>query len=346
MNTLIKHFITKDVTAPTSLNLHKGNIFEEKLTENCNNYKEIFRLTNKLLGKENELPLPPAEDLTIKANEFNDFFIGKMEKIMQDVASSNMTATLDDYLESTFETTNRLTNFKMITDQDILLIINTAPPKSCKLDPMPTTLLKVFKNVIASHIKDIVNTSVLSVRFTRNIKQALLRPLLKKRGLDLTLCNYRPVSNLAYILKIIERVVCDQLTLYTADSDKIEKFQAAYKQGHSMETAMLKVKIDLLDAIDQRKVVCLVLLDLSVAFDTVNHDHLLNHLKYRFGVVGTALKWFTDYLKGHTQRVALDGIHGQIQSDSVTLKCDVPQGSVLGPILFTLYISLGGYLQE
>ena len=83
--------------------------------------------------------------------------------------------------------------------------------------------------------------------------------------------------------------MCDQLTLYTADSDKIKKFQSAYKQGHSMETVMLKVKTNLLDAIDQRKVVCLVLLDLSAAFDTVNHDQLLNLLKYRFGVVGTAL---------------------------------------------------------
>ena len=100
----------------------------------------------------------------------------------------------------------------------------------------------VFKNVIAPHIKDRVNTSVVSGRFTRNIKQALLRPLLKMRGLDLTLCNYRPVSNLAYISKIIERVVCDQLTLYTADSDKIKPFQSAYKEGHSMETVMLKVK--------------------------------------------------------------------------------------------------------
>ena len=72
-------------------------------------------------------------------------------------------------LESTFKTTNRLTNFKKITDQDILSIINRAPPKSCKLDPMPTTLLEVFKNVIAPHIKDIVNTSVVSGRFIRNI---------------------------------------------------------------------------------------------------------------------------------------------------------------------------------
>ena len=102
---------------------------------------------------------------------------------------------------------------------------------------------------------------------------------------------------------------------------------------------MLKVKTDILDAIDQRKVVCLVLLDLSVAFDTVDHNHLLNCLKYRFGVVGTALTWLMEYLKGHTQKVVLDGMHGHVESDAAMLKCGVPQGSVLGPILFTLYIS-------
>ena len=110
---------------------------------------------------------------------------------MQDLAPSSTTATLNEYLDLTYETTNRLTNFKTINDQDILSIINRAPPKSCELDPMPTTLLKVHRNVIAPHIKDIVNTSVVSERFTRNIKQALLRPFLKKRGLDLTLNNYR-----------------------------------------------------------------------------------------------------------------------------------------------------------
>ena len=188
---------------------------------------------------------------------------------------------------------------------------------------MPTTILKVHRNVIATHIKDIVNTSVVSGRFTRNIKQALLRPLLKKKGLDLTLNNYRPVSNLAYILKIIERIVCDQLTSYIANSDKIEKLQSACKQGHLTKTAMLKVKTDILDVIDQRKVVCLVLLDLSVAFNTVNHNHLLNHLKYRFGVVGTALAWLTNYLKGHTQKIVLDGTHGHAGSNAAMLKCGV-----------------------
>ena len=89
----------------------------------------------------------------------------------------------------------------------------------------------------------------------------------------------------------------------------------------------------------------MLLLDLSAVFDTVNHDYLLNHLKYRFGVVGTALTWFTDYLEGRTQREALDGIHGQIQSDSVTLKCP-PGISPWTNLIYLIYIPLWGYLQE
>ena len=151
---------------------------------------------------------------------------------MQDFTPNNITDTSDDYLESAFETTERLTNFKLVTDQDILLILCAAPQKSCELDLIPTTLLKVYSDVIVPYIMDIVNTSIASGSFTKNIKQALLRPRLKKMGLDLALCNYRLVSNLTYISKIIKRVVCNQLTAYTANSGKIEPFQYACKQGY------------------------------------------------------------------------------------------------------------------
>ena len=84
--------------------------------ENQSKYKEFFRLTNKLLGKDNELPLPPTEDLSVLANEFNNFSVSKIRKIMQDLAPNNINVTSDDYLESAFETTERLTNFKLVTD--------------------------------------------------------------------------------------------------------------------------------------------------------------------------------------------------------------------------------------
>ena len=248
---------------------------------------------------------------------------------MQDLAPNNITNTSDDYLESAFETVERLTNFKLVTDWDILSILHTVPPKLCELDPIPTTLLKVYNNVIVPYIMGIVNTSIASGSFTKNLKQALLRPPLKKMGLDLALCNYRPVSSLAYISKIIERVVCNQLTSYTGNSDKTEPLQSAYKQGHSTETVMLKAKTELLDAIDQKKVVCLVLLDLSTVLDTVKHEYLLNHLKYRFGVNGTVLAWLTDYLTEWTQKVVLDGEQSQVQSDLVIFKCGVPKDQSL-----------------
>ena len=236
--------------------------------------------------------------------------MSKIRRIMQDLIPQNKTDISDDYLESVFETMERLTNFKSVTDQDILLILCTAPTKSCELDPMTITLLKVHSDVIAPYIMDIVNTSIVSESFTKNIKQALLRPLLKKRGLDFALCNYKLVSNLAYISNIIERLVCDQWTSYISNSGKAKSLQSAYKQGHSTEMAMLKVKTDLLDAIIQKKVVCLVLLDLSMAFDTMNHEYLLNHLKHRFGIDGRVLAWLTDYLTHWTQRVVLDGEQG------------------------------------
>ena len=93
-----------------------------------------FRLTNKLLGKANELPLQPTEDLSLLANEFNKFIVSNISKIMQDLAPNNILDTSDDYLESAFETTERLTNFKLVTDQDILSILHAAPPKSYELD--------------------------------------------------------------------------------------------------------------------------------------------------------------------------------------------------------------------
>ena len=103
--------------------------------------------------------------------------------------------------------------------------------------------------------------------------------------------NYCPVSNLSYLSKLIERTVYNQITTYTESTDNLEKLQSAYHTTGSTETALPKVKTDLLSAIDNREVTCLILLDLSAAFDTVNHTILLNRLKYHFGVSGTALNW-------------------------------------------------------
>ena len=150
--------------------------------------------------------------------------------------------------------------------------------------------------------------------------------------------NYRPVSNLSFVGKLIEHVVTDHVTSHITQHSLMEANQSAYCFHHSTETTLLKLKADIFRPMDNQEVVCLVLLDLSAAFDTLNHDILIARLQDRFGIGGTALEWFKLYLSGRSQRVAfgylvMDGA----LSDPKSLSQGVPQGSVLGPIAFTLY---------
>ena len=120
-------------------------------------------------------------------------------------------------------------------------------------------------------------------------------------------------------------------------------FQSAYREGHSVETALVRVHNDIMRAFDEKKSVILVLLDLSAAFDTVDHGRLLAVLNSRIGITGAALSWFESYLKGRTQHVVIKNV----QSSMTKLKCGVPQGSVLDPVLFTTYLlPLGDILRK
>ena len=132
---------------------------------------------------------------------------------------------------------------------------------------------------------------------------------------------------------MIERIVANQIKTHLADNDLMPSVQSAYRQGHSTETAVLKVISDIIDAADTQKVTLLGLLDMSAAFDTVDHKILLERLEVSFGVKGQALAWLSSFLMNRTQVVAFDGN----KSTSRRLLCGVPQGSVLGPLLFALY---------
>src|ERR1043165_9610948 len=180
-----------------------------------------------------------------------------------------------------------------------------------------------------------------SLRKCDTFADAIVHPLLKKPSLDLDdLSNYRPISTFNFVSKILERIVMNRMQTHLSSNSLLSPFQSAYRRFHSTESALLTVHNDIICSMDGGKVTALVLLDLSAAFDTVDHSILLHRLKNWFGISGPALNWFSTYLSPRTQSVYLNGNY----SSSALLTCGVPQGSVLGPLLFTLYTTPLGTL--
>ena len=199
-----------------------------------------------------------------------------------------------------------LATFSSIGVDELSLIISKTPTKSCSLDPIPTWLLKENIDVFLPSITHLINCSLSTGVMPTQYKSAVVTPILQKDSLPFDILkNYRPVSNLPYLSKVIEKVAAAQLQAHLARNDIDEKFRSAYKSLHSTETATLRVQNDILRLIDDTKCVLLVLLDLSAAFDTIDHDILLHTLEQRFRVVGDALLWFRSYLQGHIQRVCV-----------------------------------------
>ena len=171
-------------------------------------------------------------------------------------------------------------------------------------------------------------------------KEAIILPSLKSGKKDLVKENYHPISNLSFASKISEKAVAMQFNGHLVKTNLMDPFQSAYRPNHSTETALVRVCNDILHAMDQRKITILVLLDLSAAFDTMDHQILLDRLHIRFGVCGVALDWFKCYLTGWRQFVSVNG------SDPKLLKCGVPQECPGSPSLSGLCITLGGYHQK
>ena len=221
-----------------------------------------------------------------------------------------------------------------MTQDQVQKVIGKTSNASCSLDPQPTWLMKQYLDLQLSAVTDIVNTSLQEGNFPTEAHKAIVTPLLKKSSLDREeLKNYRPVSNLNFTAKLIEKCAATQLVDHMEDNGLSDPLQSAYRPKHSTESALIKVTDDIMNGIDSKKVVFMVLLDLSAAFDTVDHLVLLSRLHHRFNICGSVLNWLQSYLKGWTTRVSINGHF----SDHISVDFGVPQGSVLGPLLFSAY---------
>ena len=163
-----------------------------------------------------------------------------------------------------------------------------------------------------------------------NTKESLIKPLLKKANLDLLDKNVRPVSNLSFILKLNERCAASNIGTYAKENNFMEPNQSAYHQHFSTITSVLKVYADILKAMDKQEITCLILLDLSAVFDTIDHEILLRMLEKRFGIKGAVNKWTESHITNQYQHIIIWAIR---------VTQGIPQGLVLGPISFIFYTS-------
>ena len=161
--------------------------------------------------------------------------------------------------------------------------------KSCESDPVPTNLLKEILPQVIKPMTKIINTSLESGIFASQWKVALVKPLLKKMGLELVTSNYHPVSNLPFLSKVLKRCVVNQFTAYCDANNLLPGYQSAYRRNYSCETALITITNNCLWARENQMVTAMVAIDLSTAFDTVDHDILLDVLNKKFGVHNIAL---------------------------------------------------------
>ena len=213
---------------------------------------------------------------------------------------------------------------------------------TCSSDPFPTRLLMYHLYAIVPILQHIVNLCLTMGDFPICSKSSIVIPLIKKPGLDREMFkNYRPVLNLSFLSKVIEIHI--RILGHILDNNIVDSFQSAYRAGHSCETALLRVYNDIVTTFGKGNGSFLLLLDLSAAFDMIDHDNLFYILEKYVGIGGSALRLIRSYFSDRTQRVQIDGI----LFDFASLLCGVPPCSVLGPRKFCLYLlPLGAILRH
>ena len=229
----------------------KSSYYTTIIKDHSSNQKVLFKTVDKLLRKPKEKCFPSSNDDVSLANSFADYFISKIDIIYSALVEKSV--DVEPSLPESPTYPVEFCTFSQVTQDQVKIFAAKPSSKSCILEPLPTSVLKGYLTVLLPNITNIVNLSLSTGIFPDALKTAAISPSLKKLGADHEqFKNFRPISNLTFVSKVIEKEVAVQLTEHTKTYYLDEVFQSAYKIFHSTETVLLRVQNDVLCALDQR----------------------------------------------------------------------------------------------
>ena len=317
----------------------KKEYYKKYFSTNKNNIQKIWKGIKEIINiKSKNYDYPTClqdGDVTITdplaiSNSFNSYFTSIADNILKKRKYEG-SKSFRDFLA------NRLTEsfiFQDCTENEIKTIISSfSVSTSSGPNSIPTKILLLLKDHICQPLHKIFNLSLRVGQHPDILKVSKTIPIFKK-GSRLLVSNYRPISLLSNINKILEKIVHGQVYSFLEDSHCIYSFQFGFRKKHSTNHALIEITETIRQALDNKNFACGIFVDLQKAFDTVNHDILISKLDH-YGIRGPANDWFSSYLKDRTQFVSILGF----ESDTKKILHGVPQGSVLGPLLFLIYIN-------
>ena len=321
----------------TIIRLSRKTYFSRKLEQNKNNTDLLWQTVNDMLGRQkdrlinsefiyNGQNISEPEHI---ANIFNEYFTNIGPKLASEIRTDNghFSQYLSNYNDNSLF-------FNPTNVHEILDVVKSLKSsKSSGNDEISVNLLKKIIFHIASPLAHIINLSLSVGMFPKSLKIAKVIPIYKKDDPS-QITNYRPISLLPSISKVLEKIVYKRLYSFLNQNNLLIPNQYGFRKNNSTDYAILQLCDKITDSLSKKEHVIGVFMDLSKAFDTIDHNILIHKLR-TYGVRGNALSWFEDYLHDRSQYVT----YKSSNSRSFAVKCGVPQGSVLGPLLFLIYIN-------
>ena len=320
------------------IRIAKKKYFEHKFNSVKSDIKKTWKLINNILNSKRKKQVSikkivengaiHSDPISI-CNSFNNFFVDVGRNIAESVKSNP-----NDHLK--FLSDVNIPNsffFQPVSPREIFHTINSLKNKSSSIDEFSTKILKSISHIINHPLSDIINSSFSSQCFPNSLKLARVIPIFKD-GDKSKVNNYRPISILPILSKIFEKVAYKQLYTYLENNSILNPNQFGFRSGKSTTQAILNLMQYLYTNIDSNKIIFSMFLDFRKAFDSVDHKILLSKLNC-YGIRGEALDWFRSYLSDRKQYVHINNASSNIK----LIKYGVPQGSILGPFLFLIFIN-------